>query len=733
MHRGRRLATLPAVTEAAPPPAAGLRGLDDRALIDRARGGDDRAYARLVQRHDRALRSLVYRVVGQVDRMDEVLGSAYLKAYRALPRLSEAATTHSWLYRVTYTACLDELRRQWRRGGERPGRADPASPEPLVPPVPGPADPLIGVALRRLPIEERAALVLVDGAERSVAEAADALDLPRREVSDLLERGRDRLDAEVYALEMGPDQPLADDDGEPDEVEADPADEPAAEDESQAESSEEGVEDEPEDQANGDDHEPAVMLPPDAPTEAPPASLADLTVPEHGTDFWGALGRRLTAARHAPAAPTPDVSRPPTRADDRPAAAADEVPDAPDTVDGLARHAARVGTGRGWLKRALVVVGLVVVVGAVITAAVVVGNNADPPLERQGTLTNEVAADLIDQLAGLDSFTGRIRRTEPGPDGGEVGVDYDLIRDGQGSYRLASADGRRVVVYDAAAGVRRELRMAQAEDGSPTAEFLEDTGLAAGPPDPSSLDLALPDTDLGLALAAVRGGEERLAVERERDGNPVWILDADLGEEPPAGGADAIRLVIDRQRLLPIEVTLTAGGGLVRRTAFSDMVTNAGVSPDDFVLGPPEGVEPMVTEHGFVPIELPDAAGRLGYQPPRPAFLPAGFELAEVRVADENAILSLGFRRGFERVVVSVRPSPVAAGEPWPDPFPRFGDGPPVEPVRLEQGRFRQVEAARVATPAETGAIWGSDGDLAFTVWGDLTPDELVRVAESLR
>ena len=40
--------------------------------------------------------------------------------------------------------------------------------------------------------------------------------------------------------------------------------------------------------------------------------------------------------------------------------------------------------------------------------------------------------------------------------------------------------------------------------------------------------------------------------------------------------------------------------------------------------------------------------------------------------------------------------------------------------------------AQRVARMGALPSLWGSDGDLAFTVSGDLTADQLVRVAESL-
>ena len=47
--------------------------------------------------------------------VDVVLEAAYVKAYRSAPRLDPDTSVAGWLCRSTYSACLDEIRRQQRR------------------------------------------------------------------------------------------------------------------------------------------------------------------------------------------------------------------------------------------------------------------------------------------------------------------------------------------------------------------------------------------------------------------------------------------------------------------------------------------------------------------------------------------------------------------------------------------------------------------------------------------
>ncbi|HJV08124.1 MAG TPA: sigma-70 family RNA polymerase sigma factor, partial [Acidimicrobiales bacterium] len=95
-------------------PTLRQRPADDQ-LVDRARAGDHAAFATLLRRHDEAMRRLAFRLLADADAMDDALQDAYLRAYRALPSYGNRAQFGSWLYRITYNACIDELRRARRR------------------------------------------------------------------------------------------------------------------------------------------------------------------------------------------------------------------------------------------------------------------------------------------------------------------------------------------------------------------------------------------------------------------------------------------------------------------------------------------------------------------------------------------------------------------------------------------------------------------------------------------
>jgi RNA polymerase sigma-70 factor (ECF subfamily) len=163
------------------------------AVLDRAREGDEEAFATIVHVYDRRLRGLAYRVLGDTNRMDDALQEAYVRAFRALPRFRGDAKLSTWLFGITYNACLDEL-----------AKANKVSHLPLdvlveqasAAPEPGEALGLrdeLGAALMALTPEERATLVLVDAEGFDYSAAAKILDVPVGTVASRLNRARSSL------------------------------------------------------------------------------------------------------------------------------------------------------------------------------------------------------------------------------------------------------------------------------------------------------------------------------------------------------------------------------------------------------------------------------------------------------------------------------------------------------------------------------------------------------------
>ena len=159
-------------------------------VLDRARSGDHDAFTAVVRLYDLRLRGLANRVLGDRDGMDDALQEAYVRAFRALPRFRGDARVGTWLFRITYNACLDELARK-RKVAHVPldELVEQASGEPQ------PGETLANrseviAALRALPADERAVVFLVDVHGFDYAGAAELIGVPVGTVASRLNRAR---------------------------------------------------------------------------------------------------------------------------------------------------------------------------------------------------------------------------------------------------------------------------------------------------------------------------------------------------------------------------------------------------------------------------------------------------------------------------------------------------------------------------------------------------------------
>jgi RNA polymerase sigma-70 factor (ECF subfamily) len=86
--------------------------LDERALVERAQGGDRPAFEELVHRFDRDVLRLALNLTRRPEDARDVYQEAFLKAYKNIHRFRFECSFYTWLYRIVTNVCLDQLRRR---------------------------------------------------------------------------------------------------------------------------------------------------------------------------------------------------------------------------------------------------------------------------------------------------------------------------------------------------------------------------------------------------------------------------------------------------------------------------------------------------------------------------------------------------------------------------------------------------------------------------------------------
>jgi RNA polymerase sigma-70 factor, ECF subfamily len=167
----------------------------------------EREYARIVERHRAELHAHSRRILHSSQDAEDALQEALLRGWRALPSFEGRSSLRSWLQRIVTNTSLDEAKR-------RPRRIVPIDPDQATPAdnwhAPGlePAaegryltredfERALVVAMRLLPVRQRAVLILREALGFSAKETATRLGTTVAAANSSLQRARGRLDGSL--------------------------------------------------------------------------------------------------------------------------------------------------------------------------------------------------------------------------------------------------------------------------------------------------------------------------------------------------------------------------------------------------------------------------------------------------------------------------------------------------------------------------------------------------------
>ncbi len=148
-----------------------------RSIVERARQGDEEAFAALVREVGDRCMFVAHRILRDGNLAEDAVQVALVQVWRDLPSLRDVDRFDAWLHRILVHACYAEAKR---------GRRFAADVVLLDTDAPTSADEILSVddrdqldrGFRRLPPEQRAILVFRFALGLTVPEVADHLGIP---------------------------------------------------------------------------------------------------------------------------------------------------------------------------------------------------------------------------------------------------------------------------------------------------------------------------------------------------------------------------------------------------------------------------------------------------------------------------------------------------------------------------------------------------------------------------
>ena len=177
--------------------------VSDSELVRRCMRGDDDAYRLLVQRHERPVYHIIWRMVANTEDARDLTQETFVKVFRALDQFDQNRTFSYWINKIAANQAIDFLRK--RRLRTVSIDVDPDDDE-RRPPILRDGAPLpdrlleqhktreyLGRLVERLAPHYRVVVHLRHHQQRSYEEIAEMLDLPLGTVKARLHRAHHQL------------------------------------------------------------------------------------------------------------------------------------------------------------------------------------------------------------------------------------------------------------------------------------------------------------------------------------------------------------------------------------------------------------------------------------------------------------------------------------------------------------------------------------------------------------
>jgi len=173
---------------------------DEAQFVAASKQGDQDAFAQLVQRYQRRIFNLVFRMLQHYEEACEVTQEAFLAAWQGLPSFRGDACFSTWLYRIAYNCALKQLEQRKHDIAlqvvvqAEPVVASSCREEPVDAALERHArQALVHEHLSELPAKYRIVLVLRHLQEMTYEEMAEILSMPIGTIKTHLFRARNLL------------------------------------------------------------------------------------------------------------------------------------------------------------------------------------------------------------------------------------------------------------------------------------------------------------------------------------------------------------------------------------------------------------------------------------------------------------------------------------------------------------------------------------------------------------
>lgn len=177
--------------------------ISEKELLLKAKEGDDSAFEEIVKLYQQKVCNTIFYMIKNENIVEDLAQEVFIKVYRNLSKFNEESSLYTWIYRITMNTCLDQIKKEKKityistivetEEGEVEAQFEDENQrvdEILESKI---RKEVLLKAIKSLPAEQRALIVLRDIRQFKYMEIAEMLKLNLGTVKSKISRARQNL------------------------------------------------------------------------------------------------------------------------------------------------------------------------------------------------------------------------------------------------------------------------------------------------------------------------------------------------------------------------------------------------------------------------------------------------------------------------------------------------------------------------------------------------------------
>ena len=177
--------------------------ISEKELLMRAKSGDEAAFEEIVKMYQQKICSTIFFMVKNENIVEDLAQEVFIKIYRNIGKFNAESSLYTWIYRITMNTCIDQIKKEKRFTYINPViETEDGEMEVQYEDETQKLDEILEEKIRReklikaikkLPAEQRALIVLRDVRQFKYMEIAEMLKLNLGTVKSKINRSRQAL------------------------------------------------------------------------------------------------------------------------------------------------------------------------------------------------------------------------------------------------------------------------------------------------------------------------------------------------------------------------------------------------------------------------------------------------------------------------------------------------------------------------------------------------------------